>query len=308
MPQPGWYPDPDQTRGRYRFWTGTTWSDQTTFEPPAGTATNRPARSRRGPLIVLAAVLAVTVIVTVAVVAISRQRAAVREELGTPPNSTVSGWDDSSPYPTATPSNSTTANPSATPSAGGSESAEPVPSARPAACDQYVAGAPPDQPADGRVHGGGLSFAKLPGDWDGPDPVSRFPFSRGSMYQHQSLPEKLGWEASAYVGTSTYPDESDLDLATNQLLQCVVTSDFYVSVDVKVTENSAKSITVSGKPAVQRDALLRFTHRDLNTTGSRLRIILVKTDPLSYYFHAVPMERADLIKELDTASASLKIN
>ncbi|SDS16762.1 hypothetical protein SAMN04489812_1088 [Microlunatus soli] len=249
-------------------------------------------------LIVIAAVLVVLVVVVISVVAVSRHRAVVGEPTNVP-SSTVSGWDDSSPYPSAPPTNS--ASPSA------DNSVEPVPSAHPEACDQYVPGSPPDQASDDRVSGGRLSFAKLPADWQGPDPVSRFPFSRGSMYQHQALPEELSWEASAYVGTSTYPEHSDLDRASNQLLQCVATSDFYTSVDVKITENSAKSITIGGKRGVQRDALLRFEHPDLKTTGSRLRIILVQTYPMSYYFQAVPKERTDLIKELDAATASLMV-
>lgn len=307
MPNPGWYPDPDRTPGRFRYWTGTAWTEQTTFDPPAGPHTypatdpsatdRRPAhgarRTRRGAVIVVAAVLAVLLVVVAAVWLVDRQRAAaIREDPATLPSSTVSGWDDSSP--TATPDQS------ATP--------DPVPTARPRACDQYVAGGATEQPADGRVHGGPLSFARLPEDWQGPDPTSRLPLSRAAVYQHQTLPEKMPWEASAYVGVSTIPPSTDGETATTQLLQCIVTSDFYVSVTVTVTENSARKITVSGKPAVQRDALLRFRHAQLKTTGSRIRIIVVDSAPRTVYFHAVPMERGDLIKELDAATRSLRLD
>jgi hypothetical protein len=152
-----------------------------------------------------------------------------------------------------------------------------------------------------------LSFAQLR-DWSEPGPTGRFPYSRDAHSQQYVLPEDLPWAASAYAGVSTVPDYRDGETATAQLLQCVVTSDFYTSVDVRVTEDHARSIKISNTPAVQRDALLRFEHPELKTTGSRLRIIIVESQPMTFYFHAVPMERDDLIKELDVATASLRLD
>lgn len=183
-----------------------------------------------------------------------------------------------------------------------------MPTGRPEACEQYDASPAPAAPADGRVHGGPLSFQQLGNGWGEPYALNRFPFSRDAYVQTQDLHEKLGWQASVEVGVNTMQPFPGPDRATAALLQCLVTSDFYTSVHVKVTENSSKPINVSGTAAVQRDALLRFRHPDLRTTGSRIRIIVVQSDPITYYFDAVPMERNDLITELDRATASLRVD
>jgi hypothetical protein len=158
------------------------------------------------------------------------------------------------------------------------------------------------------VHGGPLSFARLPDGWSDPMPTSRFPFSRDSSVQTQRLPEDLPWQASAQAGVLTFDDAPDGKEATSRLLQCLVTSDFYTSVAVTVAENSTSSIKIGSTPATQLDALLTFSHPQLDTKGSKIRIIVVGSSPATYYFHAVPMERDDLIAELDAASRSLTVD
>lgn len=218
-----------------------------------------------------------------------------------PPQSTVSGWNDSSPLPTRTPSDPA---PTAPPTA----SVQPVPTGHPQACEQYDTSQPPNPPADGRVHGGPLSFQRLGNGWGQPYASNRFPFSKNAFIQTEDLKQKLPWQASVEVGENTMRPFPGADPATAQLLQCLVTSDFYASVHVRVTENSSKPIMISGVKAVQRDALLRFHHPELTTTGSRIRIIVVDSNPVTYYFSAVPMERADLISQLDQATASLRVD
>ena len=248
----------------------------------------------------LAAVVAVAVVVVVAVALGTHRRPVVREDPKTVPSSSISGWNDSSALPSAGPSGAI--DPS------GSPSVDPVGSARPAACDQYQGTSRPAPSGAGRVRGGALSFSTLPAGWQQPMPTTRLPYSKNAVYQSQTLPEKLAWEASAYVGQSTIGSDVDATVATNRMLQCVVTSDFYTSVKVRLTENSAKRITVDGVSAVQRDALLRFEHPDLKTNGSRLRFIVVDSSPRSFFFYAVPMERHDLIAELDKATMSLQVS
>ena len=288
MPSAGWYPDPDQTPGRYRYWDGSAWTDRTQDGLVGQEQKPGVPRRRRGPIVGLLVLVIVAAVITALVV--HSRRSAVADS--DPPPSTASAWDDSSPLPTASPT----------------PSVQPVPTGHPEACEQYDTSDTPAEPEDGRVHGGPLSFAELGGSWDKPVALNRFPFSKDSYVQTQDMHEELGWQASAEVGVNTMDPFPGADRATAQLLQCLVTSDFYTSVHVKVTENSSKPIRISGTKAVQRDALLRFHHPQLKTTGSVVRIIVVESDPVSYYFDAVPMERTDLIKQLDQATASLRVD
>ena len=105
MSTPGWYPDPSGAPGRFRFWDGDRWSDQTTASPrttptPAASGPAGAARRRgdRGWIVGLVVLLAVTLVAVVAFLVWG-----TRDPLGggatedtnssTP---TVSGWDETS--------------------------------------------------------------------------------------------------------------------------------------------------------------------------------------------------------------------
>lgn len=283
---PGWYPDPDGTPDRLRYYDGRGWTGNVRAVRGGGT---RGGGRRTG--LLLGGLAVVLVIIVVGAVVLTRQNsnAFTNDDL---PTSTVTGWDDSSP----------TQEPS---SAAPSES--PTGSGRPVACDIAGRNELPDPPIDGRVHGGPLTFQRLPYPWSDPMATSRFPYGRDASVQIQRLPEKMPWEASAQVGVLTFDDDPTGEEATSRLLQCLVTSDFYTSVDVSIAENKNTAIKIGTTAATQLDALLTFSHPELKTKGSKIRIIVVDTDPATYYFHAVPMESDDLIAELDAASRSLAV-
>ncbi|MET0693044.1 MAG: DUF2510 domain-containing protein [Propionibacteriaceae bacterium] len=296
MPQRGWYPDPDATPGRYRFWDGNAWTGDTTFQPQAAAPGDPDERRRRvgarGRLLttgILVVLLLMTLVGTVAVIQ-SRDRTSVAAPA--PARPSTSAWDDSSPTPSTT-----TVTPSVSPS--------PTASPRLAECDTATAdqlGAPA---ADGRVHGGPLSFRRLPSPWAAPSSTGRFPFSRDSQVQTLRLPEKLPWQASAQVGVVAFERYPGGHVAAETMLNCLLTSDFYTSVDVTVATSTGRDLSIDGHRASRLDALLTFTHPELKTRGSEVRIIVVDTAPVTYYFHAVPQERRDLITALDTATDSL---
>lgn len=231
----------------------------------------------------LAGVAAVVVISLVALVLFNLpdERA---DEGPVPPPSTVSAWDETS---------------------------EPDPSAeRPVDCDLATADQLPSPPLDDRTHGGPLSFASLAGDWSSPQSTRRFPFSRDAFVQTQRIQEetRLGWESSAQVGVVEMEDFPGAEPAANALLQCLMTSDFYRTIEVTLAESEYTETTFTGTPAVRVDALLSFDHPQLTTKGSLVRIIVVASEPITYYFHAVPEESTDLIDELDAATDSLALD
>lgn len=304
----GWYRDPGGSPGLFRYFDGTAWTSHTTrnpSDPLPGGRSEGGARRNRTPLIIGAAAALVVIIIAAFII-----WNPFADDLPTS-SSSVSGWDDSSPIASPTP----TPTPSDPPSRTGKTPRDvdtPTPesstSAESVACDLGGPNELPPAEDDGRVHGGPLSFEQLD-DWEAPRSSSRFFFSHDSYVQEMVVPEELPWAASVHVGVlEPLPGEPDAAQTTQQLLQCLTTSDFYTSVDVQVTKNDTQKITIGSASATRLDARLEFEHPQLKTTGSDIRIIVVDSDPETYYFHAVPKERDDLIKQLDAATASLTVD
>lgn len=292
MPERGWYLDPDLTPGRYRYWDGVSWTTQTTRTPGSADvperdpALRRTRVSRRGRAVtigVLAMLLLMTLGGTVAVVG---SRANQDADGPLPPRASQSVYDDRSPTPTST-----------TPSTAGPGQPVDCRQERP---DQLSAPA-----ADGRVHGGPLSFTALGSPWTRAQPSGRFPLSRDSSVQTLKLPEVLPWQASVQVGLVAFDVFPGGPVAAEAMLTCLLTSDFYSSVDVTVARSTGSDVKISGVAATRLDATVTFSHPELKTRGSDIRIIVVDTLPVTYYFHAVPVERTDLIGVLDRATRSL---
>lgn len=313
-PPPGWYADPAGAPGRVRFWDGTRWTDRTrssststnpTSPHSSSTDPSGPKKPRRW----LGLLALLVVVVLVATVLLVRQRPGdvVEDPL---PTSTVVGGDDSSPTPTP-PSTSPAPSASSTPSADsdpGDTSTATGPSARPVECDASRTDTLPAPATDGRVHGGPLSFARIDSPWFGPSATPRFPFSSDSYVQILRLDEELPWQASAQVGLAVFDDYPGSRTAAQTMLTCLLTCSFYTTVDVTLAENTTKATTVAGTKATQVDAALTFQHPQLKTTGSAVRIIVVETDPVTYFFSAEPGERADLMIEIDRATRSLTVS
>lgn len=303
-PPPGWYADPAGDPTQHRFWDGTRWADRTTTDPTSTDPSSGSPGGSQEPRRWLGLVALLVVVVLVATVLLVRQRSSgvVDDPL---PTSTVVGGDDSAPKPTprasASPTPSARSDPGDTPSTDS-------PSVRPLECDTSRSDTQGAPAADDRVHGGPLSFARLDAPWTAPSATRRFPFSSDSSVQTLRLDEELGWQASAQVGLAVFDDYQGSRTAAQTMLTCLLTSSFYTSVDVTLAENKATATMVSGVKATQVDALLTFSHPQLKTTGSAVRIIVVETDPVTYYFSAVPRERSDLISQLDRARRSLAVS
>lgn len=272
MPAPGWYPDPSGSGG-LRYWSGTAWTEQVS---PVGPSIPGPPSRRRRWLVPLIAGGAVTVAVLVLVIALAvRSPGTSGDDPRTDVSPTGSVWHETStPNETSTP----------TPSGG-----------RPADCDVHAAAELPEPtPHDGRLTVGHLSMP-VPDDWSGPVPESRMPYGRDAygFTQRIATETKMGWASSMTIGVVTFPADTALSTIAATMAQCVVTSDFYAGVDVKVAKNTTTSIRVSGHEGVQNDLLLTFHHPQLTTTGSQVRVIAVRTSGATqFFFSAVPQENA----------------
>lgn len=295
MSAPGWYPDPAGTPDHFRYWDGSHWSDATTKHPdgpPQG------PRRKRTAIVVTAVIVAVVLVAAVVVAALwprDNQTAGGTDES----SPTVSAWNETS-TPTTSPSSTvspTTPNPT-----GG----------RPADCDANAPSELPGPvPQGGRFAVGSLSMP-VPDGWSGPNPESRMPFGRDTWSYSKTLTEEqMPWASSMNLGVATFDASVPLDSMASTMVQCILTSDFYASVNVDLAEFTQRPITVSGRTGTQADALLTFQHPQLKTRGSRIRVVVVTTDdpaaPTQFFFSAAPRENEFHLSLVDTTTAGLRI-
>jgi hypothetical protein len=310
MSMPGWYPDPAGAPNRFRFWDGRAWSPDTTDDPASpppggarppdagGTGGTNHGRRRPGPLILVLAVLVVAVLVGVFLArGLFAERSIVHPE--PLPSSTVSGWDDSSPTTepeTPTPSQST---PTPSPTPTEAEPVQPCPEGQPTARQ--------DHPTDGRIHGGGLSFPKVP-DW-----AEAAPYSYSWAYdvgEQSTLVESPNWYANLAVGALFTGDGFDEPRRSAELvMQCVITSGLYENFVDRV-DLWSKAVTVDGHPAWSIRAEIEVDYPDLETKGDTVEVIVVDTgspESLAMFIGAVDSGDQDLLEILGSSIENLRV-
>lgn len=309
MSAPGWYPDPSGQSGRFRYWTGGSWSAETTTDPtnpapgaPVGNIANpgsrRPSdrsasgsgRSRRNGLLLglLALVLAVVVVAGVFIVrGVFGPDGSVASS---GPSSTVSSYDDSSPLATPTPT--PTPTPSRTRVPSPSPSASPSPAKRNPLTVCPIGGPTihPPHPSDGRLHGGGLSFAPR-SDWA--DPGS---YLEGLSWAYdvtgQDQRTEPQWLAVMAVGSLRAADGFDNPhQSTGGVMQCIATSGYYIDVQSR-KDKASRAVKVDGKPGWELRSEIRVDKSGLSVEGDVVDVIVVDTGTkgsLSMFVGAVPI-------------------
>ena len=283
---------------------------------PGGTGTpaarahhrRRQGRRRFGPLILALAALVVLVLVGVLVVrGLFADRPIV--DPGPLPSSTVSGWDDSSPTtepetPTPTPSVS---QPTPTPTStltlprllARSSPLQPCPEGQPTARQ--------DHPADGRIHGGGLSFPKVDGWHDTSGASFSWAYDVG---EQMKLAESPSWYANLAVGALFTGDGFDEPRRSAELvMQCVITSGLYPYFTDRV-DTWSKSVTVDGRAAWSIRADIEVDDPDLRTKGDTVEVIVVDTgspESLSMFIGAVDIGDQSLATTMDSTIKNLRV-
>ena len=255
MSAAGWYPDPGNQPGAYRYWDGRGWTSQLTTpsgggptapppgqtDPPGsrGPAPRPPrsptGRSGRGWLIGL---IAVVVVLVVLVVLAIRGLGGV---LGGLPG--VPGGDPSAnvcPKPEA----------SSTPS-------------------------PP--PNDGRVHSGPLSDPRLPSPWGPPLPEDDVPFGRDVLQQFVQTEQtsELSWGAAVMVGELVAGDGFFEPKDGAEIVLRCVTGTFYGKAEVTRNDTKSQAMTVDGHDAWIMESDLTFSIPELEATNELLTVVIV---------------------------------
>lgn len=303
---PGWYPDPAGTPGRFRYWDGRAWSATTTTDPSqpppaAATTPSQPAdqsrRPGRGLLIgIIATALVLVVVVVLGVRALLDQGGPITGP--PPPSSTVSAWDE-------------TSKPDPTPSASPSPSDPPSPSDEPppeqVACPQGDPVARNDHPADGRVHGGGLSFPKVSGWEDNPGAGFTWAYDVAA----QSDPVEETWVALMAVGALRMADGFENPQASAEAITaCLSTSDYYAGF-TGATELDSGEVTVDGQPGWRIRTEIRVDDPDVEAEGDVLDVVVVDTgagESLGMFVGAVPLDDDSRLTVLDETEAALAVD
>ena len=299
MPATGWYPDPDGTPDRYRYWDGTAWSAATTNDPrqrPPIPGAAVPRRPRRTGMALLIGVLALVVIIVVAAILIMRGQAPRPITDQTFPSSTVSGWDDSSPTPEPTPS--ATASPPATPS--------PTPSGL-APCPSGDPNLRAAHPNDDRVYGGNLSFTRAAG-FRPEAQEARLTFAYDVVQQVLPVSTDPGWIAQLAVGRLLRSDGYKSARQTAEgLVECTVTGLMYEPYQPSRKDRQSKAITVSGHSGWLIDTDIRVVAPGLAIAGDHAVFIVAQDgENWGLFFGAAPIGNPQLNRVLQSTIDSLR--
>ena len=258
MSAAGWYPDPGNQPGAYRYWDGRAWTDQLTTQPggaptappsgptvspgapgPAGSAPLPPGspvrRSGRGWLIGLIAVAVVLVVLVV--LAVRGLGGALGGLPGVP---------------------------------GGDSSADVCPKPE-------ASSTPTPQPNDGRVHSGPLSYPRLPAPWGPPEPEAEVPFGRDVLQQFVQTEQTstLTWGAAVMVGELVAGDGFfEPEDGAEIVLRCV-TGTFYGNAEVTRNDTTSQAMTVDGHDAWIMESDLSFSIPELEATNELLTVVIV---------------------------------
>ena len=286
MPGSGWYPDPDGTPDRFRYWDGSGWSAETADDPrqPRPASASGPERHGSGVGPVLG-VLAVVVVIVVAGVVIFRERQVTDDGV---PFSSVSAWDDSSP--------------SGQPAPTGSSPYRPAPCAT---------GAPQlrgSHPTDGRIYGGNLSFPEVP-IFRPAAPEPRLSFAYDVTQQYLSVNEDPGWIAQLALGELRAADgfKGSARIAAENFVRCALSGAMYAPYSPTRIDVRSNPITVSGKQGWLIEAEIRVLATGLPFQGDNA-VFLVVEDGRDWglFFGAVPIGNFELKAVLLRTVAALR--
>lgn len=309
MSNAGWYPDPGGAPGMYRYWDGAAWSPTVSPAPgpapsapppPAGPlgggATPRrrppasgpfPGRATGAPLGAARAggrgwLWAAGILVVVAALVFGGLQL-VRSLGGTggalPGRGGGGGTATASPCPPRVP---TTAEPTLT--------------------------------ADGRVHGGGLSYPEPGAPWQGPQPEDRLTFARAALSQIVVV-EPLydgtsSWVASVLVGELVSGDGNfSSQQGTEMVARCALAM-FYSDALVQRSDRVSRAVTLDGHDGWLLEMHLAFDIPKLSEKGETAIFLIVQTGPgMSGIFYAsIPDSRPELLAQARQLQAALRVD
>ncbi|WP_198671481.1 hypothetical protein, partial [Desertihabitans aurantiacus] len=172
---------------------------------------------------------------------------------------------------------------------------------------------PKPDPADGRVHGGALSFPMLPEPFGPPEPDNRVPFGRDVQVQSAFVEDysEGSWVASVMVAELIAGDGFFTPEQGSEIVVKCVLGEFYGS-DTEVNREDLvnEARTLDGKDAWLVESHLTFDIPDLETKGETLILMIVATGEAtaSLFYASIPDTSPQFMAPAREAMENLRVD
>jgi hypothetical protein len=174
---------------------------------------------------------------------------------------------------------------------------------------------PSPQPADGRVHGGRLSYPTLGPPWRAPVPEDRVAFGRGVLQQYVEVEKGdfgrfESWGAAVLVGELVAGDGFFTPRDGAAIVVKCVTGTFYGDTEVTRTDQRNAAITIDGHDGWIVESNLGFDVPGLQAKHELLIVVIVDTrdGAAGLFFASVPENAPQLVAPARQALANLRVD
>jgi hypothetical protein len=178
-----------------------------------------------------------------------------------------------------------------------------------------VSQAPPSTPADGRVHGGPLSYPQLGEPWGAPRyGEDRVPFGSDVVTQSITVEPNYApdssWVASVLVGELQAGDGFFTPEQGSQIVVRCILGKFYGNNPVNSDVVQNKATTIDGKEAWIVESKLTFDIPNLQTKGERLIVAIVQATPerSGLFYASIPDTTPQLLQPARDALKQLQVD
>ena len=174
--------------------------------------------------------------------------------------------------------------------------------------------APVQHTADGRVHGGMLSYPELGSPWSAPTSDTRVPFGRDVQVQEVVIEPNYdgtgdSWVASVLVAELAAGDGFFSPQAGSEIVVKCLIGAFYGNAQVSRNDTVNKATTVGGKDAWLVETHLTFDIPGLKTKGETAIVLIVATgtDTSSLFYASIPDTSPQYMKPALDSMAALTV-
>jgi Protein of unknown function (DUF2510) len=172
----------------------------------------------------------------------------------------------------------------------------------------------PTHPADGRVHGGPVSYPMLGAPWSAPQPDNRVPFGSDVQSQLVTVEQDYdgqgnNWVASVLVGELQAGDGFFTPEQGAQIVVKCILGAFYGNNPVKSTVKVNEKSTIDGHDAWLVESQLSFDIAGLTTKGELLIVAIVSAGNRSgLYYASIPDTTPELVQPARDVLKNLQVD